>query len=64
MVIITYQQRGRETHEEFWHGIHALFDVVIVDTDVSVRLTKPDVFHVFECSKRSEGGIHSRNRSD
>jgi len=51
-VIITYQQRGREAHEEFLHGIHTLFNVVEVDTDRSAGLTKPDVFHVFECSKR------------
>lgn len=49
-VIITYQQRGREAHEEFWKGIHDLFeDVVDVDTESSVGLAKPDVFHVMEC---------------
>eukprot|EP00579_Thalassiosira_antarctica_P028672 CAMPEP_0202006512 /NCGR_PEP_ID=MMETSP0905-20130828/11238_1 /ASSEMBLY_ACC=CAM_ASM_000554 /TAXON_ID=420261 /ORGANISM="Thalassiosira antarctica, Strain CCMP982" /LENGTH=186 /DNA_ID=CAMNT_0048564271 /DNA_START=329 /DNA_END=887 /DNA_ORIENTATION=- len=37
-VIITYQQRGREAHEEFWQGIHDLFDVVVVDTERSVGL--------------------------
>lgn len=45
-VIITYQQRGREAHEEFWEGIHSLFDVVVVDTEETVGLAKPDVFHV------------------
>lgn len=52
-VIITYQQRGRDAHEEFWEGIHNLFDVVAVDTELEAGLTKPDVFHVFECSKKS-----------
>jgi len=52
-VIITYQQRGREAHTEFWEGIHNLFDVVVVDTEKEVDLVKPDVFHVFECSKKS-----------
>mmetsp|Transcript_558 Transcript_558/g.1033 ORF Transcript_558/g.1033 Transcript_558/m.1033 type:complete len:250 (-) Transcript_558:90-839(-) len=51
-VIITYQQRGREAHEEFWQGIQELFDVVVVDTEKSAGLTKPDVFHVFECTKK------------
>ncbi|KAL7528516.1 hypothetical protein ACHAXR_002493 [Thalassiosira sp. AJA248-18] len=52
-VLITYQQRGREAHEEFWHGIHDLFDVDAIDTEKSVGLVKPDVFHVFECSKKN-----------
>jgi len=51
-VVITYQQRGKEAHDEFWNGIHGLFDVVVVDTETSVGLTKPDVFHVFECIKK------------
>mmetsp|Transcript_22503 Transcript_22503/g.47070 ORF Transcript_22503/g.47070 Transcript_22503/m.47070 type:complete len:289 (-) Transcript_22503:1491-2357(-) len=49
-VIITYQQRGKDAHEEFLSGMHVLFkNVVDVDTKESVGLVKPDVFHVFEC---------------
>lgn len=51
-VIVTYQQRGRDAHEEFWQEIHDIFDVVIIDTEKSVGLVKPDVFHVFACSKK------------
>ncbi len=51
-VIITYQQRGKDVHDEFWVGIHDLFDVVAVDTEKSVGLAKPDVFYLFECSKK------------
>jgi hypothetical protein len=51
-VIITYQQRGKDAHDEFWEGIHNMFDVVIVDTEMTVGLAKPDVFHVLECKKR------------
>lgn len=51
-VIITYQQRGREVHDEFWEGIHDLFDVVAVDTEKTVGLEEPDVFDLLECSKK------------
>lgn len=51
-LIITYQKRGKEVHEEFWEGIQDIFDVVIVDTEQSVGLAKPDVFYLLECSKK------------
>ena len=51
-VIITYQRRGKEAHEEFWEGIHDVFDVVAVDTEKTVELAKPDVFYVLECRKK------------
>lgn len=51
-VIITYQQRGREVHDEFWEGIHDLFDVVAVDTEKTVGLEEPAVFYLLECSKK------------
>ena len=51
-VIITYQRRGKEAHEEFWEGIHDIFDVVVVDTEKTVDLAKPDVFYVLECRKK------------
>ena len=51
-VIITYQQRGRHVHDEFWKGIHDLFDVNVVDTEKAVWLAKPDAFFVLECTKK------------
>jgi len=51
-VIITYQQRGRDVHDEFWEGIHDFFDAVAVDTEKTVGLEKPDVFYLLECSKK------------
>ncbi|KAL3756339.1 hypothetical protein ACHAWU_007290 [Discostella pseudostelligera] len=51
-VIITYQQRGRDVHDEFWEGIHDFFDAVAVDTEKTVGLAKPDVFYLLECSKK------------
>ncbi|KAL9185253.1 hypothetical protein ACHAXT_003030 [Thalassiosira profunda] len=53
-VIITYQQRGRDAHEEFWQGVHDLFDVTVIDTEKSVGLAKPDVFHVLECRAKND----------
>ena len=53
-VIITYQQRGKDAHEEFWEGIHAIFDVVAVDTENTVGLSKPDVFYVLECTRKKK----------
>ena len=51
-VIITYQQRGKDAHENFMQGIHDIFDVEIIDTEKEVGLAKPDVFYVLECSKK------------
>jgi len=51
-VIITYQQRGKDAHEEFMQGVHDIFDVKIIDTENSVGLAKPDVFYVLECRKK------------
>jgi hypothetical protein len=53
IVIITYQQRGKDVHEVFWEGIHNMFDVVAMDTEATVGLTKPAVFHVLECKRNS-----------
>ena len=53
-VIITYQQRGRDAHEEFWQGVHDLFDVTVIDTEKSAGLAKPDVFHVLECRAKND----------
>jgi len=51
-VLITYQQRGKDGHEEFMQGIHDIFDVEVIDTEKTVGLAKPDVFYVLECSKK------------
>jgi hypothetical protein len=51
-IIITYQQRGKDVHDEFWDGIHDRFDVVVVDTEKSIGLAKPDVFYLLECNKK------------
>ena len=51
-VLITYQQRGKEGHEEFMQGIHDIFDVEVIDTEKTVGLAKPDVFYVLECTKK------------
>ena len=51
-VIITYQQRGNDSHQEFWNGIHRIFDVVDVNTHEKFQLAKPDVFHVLECTSK------------
>jgi hypothetical protein len=58
-VLVTYQQRGREAHEELMEGIHDLFEVISVDTEKSAGLAKPDVFHVFECSKKVAASMQS-----
>jgi len=51
-VIITYQQRGKDSHEFFMQCIHDIFDVEVIDTEKTVGLAKPDVFYVLECSKK------------
>jgi hypothetical protein len=51
IVMITSQQRGKDAHE-FWDGIHNMFNVVIVDAEITVGLAKPDVFYTLECTKR------------
>jgi len=49
-VIISYQRRGKDTHEEFWNGLHALFDVVRETDTRVVGLGKPDCLYLLECS--------------
>jgi predicted nicotinamide N-methyase len=47
-VIISYQQRGKAAHLEFWNGIHSIFSVRGVDkADTGSR--KPDCLHLLEC---------------
>lgn len=37
-------------HEDFWEGIHEIFDEIVeLDTEKSLGLSKPDVFYVLEC---------------
>lgn len=54
-VIITYQQRGREAHDEFWKGIQAIFDVRSIDTEKKNGLHKPAAFFLLECKRKIEG---------
>ena len=51
-VFITYQQRGKDSHDLFMEGIHKLFDVVDVDTLTEANLVKPDVFHLLHCKRK------------
>ena len=57
-VIITYQQRGKDAHEEFMQGIHDIFDVEVIDTEKTVGLAKPDVFYVLECTGKRVAHDH------
>jgi hypothetical protein len=50
-VLISYQRRGKPTHEQFWAGIHSLFSYVH-EVDVSaIGLTKPESIFVLECHR-------------
>ena len=44
-ILISYQRRGKSTHEEFWTGIHTRFpNATVTEVDVTeVGLAKPDV---------------------
>ena len=48
-VIIAYQQRGKAVHEEFWNGIHSLFNVVRGTDWLDARLNKPDCLYLLDC---------------
>lgn len=50
-VIISYQQRGKDAHEEFWNGILSLFKVVDEIDTTSVGIEKPECLHLFECKR-------------
>ena len=48
-------EQGRDVHEDFWQGIHELFEEIVeVDTEQSVGLPKPDVFYMLECRRKKE----------
>jgi Lysine methyltransferase len=50
-VLISYQRRGKPTHEQFWAGIHSLFSNVH-EVDVSaIGLTKPESIFLLECHR-------------
>lgn len=52
MSLTTYQ--GRDVHDSFWEGVHDMFEEVDdIDTEKTVGLSKPDVFHVLKCQRRS-----------
>lgn len=47
LVLISYQRRGKATHEEFWTGLHGLFDALIEDVNVqALGLDKPESIHL------------------
>jgi hypothetical protein len=48
-VLISYQRRGKAAHEDFWSGIHSLFDVVREPDTLHVGLEKPDCLYLLEC---------------
>lgn len=50
-VILSYQQRGKDTHEAFLTGIQSIFNDV---REVNASLTNPECFHLFKCSKTLE----------
>ena len=46
-ILISYQRRGKSTHEEFWSGLHTSFDATVEEIDVSsVGLTKPESIYL------------------
>jgi Lysine methyltransferase len=47
-ILISYQRRGKSTHEEFWNGLHTRFpNAIVTEVDVSqVGLSKPDVIYL------------------
>jgi len=53
-VIVSYQRRGKDTHDKFWSGLHNTFGSVLdVDADkiFSYGLDKPNIFYLLECEK-------------
>jgi hypothetical protein len=50
-VIISYQRRGKSTHEEFWVGIHSLFRHVQEIDVSSVGLEASPVLFLLECRR-------------
>jgi predicted nicotinamide N-methyase len=50
-ILITYQRRGKSTHERFLNGLHSIFHRIHdIDTN-QFGIYKPDVFSVLECQK-------------
>jgi hypothetical protein len=50
-VIISYQRRGKSTHEEFWAGIHSLFRHVQEIDVSSIGLEASEVLFLLECRR-------------
>ena len=51
-VLISYQRRGKPTHEEFMEGLDSLFtDVKEVDTYATCGLKKPSNLYIFLCQR-------------
>ena len=54
LVIITYQQRGKVTHEEFWYQLKQLFgNIKLIDTESIHGLSKPSSLSLIECKRVS-----------
>lgn len=52
-VMITYQRRGKATHELFWKRLRDIFsDIVEVDTMNSCGLDKPESLSLLLCQRR------------
>mmetsp|Transcript_24686 Transcript_24686/g.36196 ORF Transcript_24686/g.36196 Transcript_24686/m.36196 type:complete len:242 (+) Transcript_24686:103-828(+) len=50
-IIMTYQQRGKATHDLFWTKLHSIFRVQEIDT-CKFGLYKPSVLYVLECQRK------------
>ena len=51
-VLISYQRRGKPTHEEFISGLYSLFTHVReVDTYATCSLKKPESLYIFDCRR-------------
>ena len=50
-VIISYQRRGKSTHDEFWAGIHSLFRHVQEIDLSSIGLKPSQVLFLLECRR-------------
>ena len=49
VVMIAYQQRGRQTHEAFWNGLHKVFSTVNV-LEIPTRAQNGNALFLWECN--------------
>jgi hypothetical protein len=50
-VLISYQRRGKGTHEAFWKGLCKLFSSIEFIDTVAIGLDKPDVLQLLSCRR-------------